>query len=343
MKRVLRILLPSAGMLILILWPQRAVSSAADAVLLCLRTVVPSLFPFFVLSGLLSGALIGIRNRSAACLGRLCRMQPGTESILVIGLLGGYPTGAQITAQAWRDGHLSQDQARMMLGFCSNAGPAFLFGICGSLFSNPCMPWLLWGIHIASAVLTARSLPDAPSNGDILPSAAGLSLPEALDRALKNIARVCGWVVLFRILMDLLGRWLTDLPETLSVIVSGVLELTNGCMMLENVGPLWLRFYLCSLFLAFGGICVTLQTVSVAGELGIRYYLRGKLLQTALTGIFSLVILLIFFPSDCKPANYMVISLLVVHIFAYILLKSKKTVAFRRALLYNHKKQESWT
>ena len=134
MNFILKTLLPALSMLILILDPNTAVRSASDAIALCLKTVVPSLFPFFVLSSMLTSALISSRSIILQPIGRFCRMQPGTESILLMGLLGGYPTGAQITAQAWREGTVDHRQARRMLGFCCNAGPAFLFGICGSLF-----------------------------------------------------------------------------------------------------------------------------------------------------------------------------------------------------------------
>lgn len=343
MKRFLKTVLPAVGMLLLILEPKFAVSSAREALELCLKSVVPSLFPFFVLSALLSSSLIGAQNRATSLLGRLCGMPPGTESIFLIGLLGGYPTGAQITAQAFRDGAISKDQARRMLGFCSNAGPAFLFGICGSLFPAGWMAWLLWGIHGISAVLTARSLEKVDYQPKILPAGAEISLPAALDRSLRNMARVCGWVILFRLLTGFLEHWLIDLPDIISVLISGMLELTNGCLVLDNVASIGLRFYLCSLFLAFGGLCVTMQTVSVAGDLGIGHYLHGKLLQTSVSGLLSLAVVILFFPGARKTEDFLAFALLVVHLFAYILLKRKKTVAIRKEMMYNQEKQESWT
>ena len=157
------------------------------------------------------------------------------------------------------------------------------------------------------------------------------------------MARVCGWVILFRLLIGFLERWTIGIPDVLSVLISGMLELTNGCMMLKNVGSVGLRFYICSLLLAFGGLCVTMQTVSVAGDLGIGHYLRGKLLQTMFSGLLSLAVVMLFFPAAWKPADFQPFALLVVHLFAYILLKRKKTVAIRKEMMYNQEKQESWT
>lgn len=325
MKKGLKVILPGIGMLLLILDPATALNSAAEAVDLCARTVVTSLFPFFVLSSLLTSSLLGTQSRVLRPFGRLCRMQPGTESLLLIGFLGGYPTGAQTISQAWQDGVLDKHQAQRMLGFCCNAGPAFLFGICGQMFPKPWMPWLLWAMHILAAVLTARLLPFVPYSKRLAPQKNELSMPEALDRALKNTGRVCGWVILFRILIGFLENWLLyHVPPVVSIFLSGLLELTNGCLLLTGIENIGLRFLLASVFLAFGGLCVVMQTVSVTGKLGLGFYLRGKLLQSTHSALICLLIQILFFPESWKIGWKMSGILFVGLLFSYILLQREK-------------------
>jgi hypothetical protein len=60
------------------------------------------------------------------------------------------------------------------------------------------------------------------------------------------------------------------------------LELSNGCVRLQYIDTEWLRFLLCGAMLAFGGICVHLQTKSVVGSLSIKFHLLGKVMQTLL-------------------------------------------------------------
>ena len=276
MKKWLKAILPGIGMLCLILDPHTALNSASEAVDLCAKTVVTSLFPFFVLSSLLTSSLLGAQSKFLRPFGILCRMQPGTESLLLIGFLGGYPTGAQAISQACQDGVLDKQQAQRMLGFCCNAGPAFLFGICGQMFPKPWMPWLLWAVHILAAILTARLLPYVPCSKRLAQQKNDLSLPEALDRALKNTGRVA------------------------SVFLSGLLELTNGCLLLTGIENIGLRFLLASVFLAFGGLCVVMQTVSVTGKLGLGHYLRGKLMQSTISALLCLFLQALFFPPDWR-------------------------------------------
>ena len=49
-------------MLALILDGRTAIDGARQGIELCLRTVIPSLFPFFVLSILLTSSLLGMAN-----------------------------------------------------------------------------------------------------------------------------------------------------------------------------------------------------------------------------------------------------------------------------------------
>ena len=88
------------GLLVLILDAKTALQGARQGVELCLKTVIPSLFPFFVLSILLTSSLLGSRIPLLRPLGRLCGVPKGAESLLIPAFLGGYPVGAQSVPEA---------------------------------------------------------------------------------------------------------------------------------------------------------------------------------------------------------------------------------------------------
>lgn len=278
------------GMLVLILDGRTAVSGAQTGLILCLVTLIPSLFPFFLLSGALMKALSGVKTPFLSLVGRLCGIPTGCEAVLLPGFLGGYPVGAQAVASAWQSGQLSKKQAERMLAFCSNAGPAFLFGVCGSFFPKLWMVWALWGIHIISAVLTAWCSPKVDgtaSEGSFTHRAN----PDIFMNALRGIGIVCGWVIFFRVIISFLERWvLWCLPAAVQTMVMGLLELANGCCALGDVPSTAVRFLLCAGMLAFGGVCVTMQTASVASGLSIKPYIRGKLTQTGFSLLLSAIL-----------------------------------------------------
>lgn len=283
------------GFLILVLDSKTALEGAVSGIDLCLQTVIPSLFPFFVLSLLLTDGFMGLKNPILRPLGRLCGIPEGAESLLVIGFIGGYPVGAQCIYTAYASGSLPRQQAQRMLMFCNNAGPAFLFGMVSSVFSARSAVWLLWGIHILSAVLVSLTVPRLQVTEINVPTGAGKRFTDAVAVSLRVMAGVCGWIVLFRVLIAYLERWfLWMLPLPEQVLLSGLLELSNGCCALKEIESEGLRFIICSVMLGFGGLCVAMQTAGAARSLGCSHYLRGKLLQTTYSVILAYLLQLCF-------------------------------------------------
>ena len=329
----------SLGMMALILDSQTALNGAADGISLCIRVVIPSLFPFFVLSIFLTAALRGRSISLLRPISRLCRMPEGSESILAVGLLGGYPVGAQAVFQAYNGRRLTRPAAHRLLGFCSNAGPAFIFGMGNALFIDKRCAWTLWGIQIISALMTGMLLPGGTSQLAAQSAEDAVSLPQAVTKALKVTAGVCGWIIVFRTLLAFLQRWfLWLLPNTFGVILTGLLELANGYDALTGIGSECMRFLLCACFLSFGGICVLMQTVSVTNSLGTGMYFPGKLLQTLLAFCLAGAAQRFLFPYDWnRTVYYTGVALLVIisAVVCFSAYKQKKTVAIRKNLVYN--------
>ena len=295
MKRIKKILIsiwPVIALLVLILDSKTSLKGAIDGVDICTKTIIPSLLPFFFLSGYIINHLGTVNNPILSRISHICKIPAGTEAILLLGLIGGYPIGAEAISTAYHTGIISKKTAERMLGFCNNAGPAFIFGIAGSLFQSPYYPWLIWLIIIISAVLTGIILPEHP-----YPAATSFKITQKrnpFDSAVKATAKVCGWVILFRVLIAVLNRWFYwILPHQISVLITGFLELTNGCIDLSQSNDPALKLICVTAMLSFGGVCVGLQTISVAKDLSCKTYMIGKIIQTLIATSMSCIAILI--------------------------------------------------
>ena len=339
-RRIWSAVFAALGMLMLILDTNAALRGAVQGIELCLGVVVPSLLPFFVLSMLLTSCLNGTNLRLLRPLGRLCGIPAGAESLLMVGLMGGYPVGAQAVAAAYRDGQLSEATAKRLLGFCSNAGPAFIFGIVACKFSEFWIPWALWGIHIISSLAVGCILPGKKSEEIQLLRNAPVSMPLALRSSISVLSTVCGWIILFRVIIAFLQRWIMWLlPDAGQITLIGLLELSNGCCELELIENTGLRLVICSGLLAFGGLCVTMQTASTCGTLGLGMYLPGKLMQTVISTLLAYLVQLTL-PDEHRiliPAALIFLIPGTLTLFAVIL---KKRVAFAGSIVYNRGKRE---
>ena len=135
-SRVLQITLSVVILIVFIIDPNTASSGVAEGIDMCLKVIIPSLFPFFVVSTYLNAILFGYPIPAIQCIAKLLQIPIGGESILLLGLIGGYPVGAKLIADLYYTNKIDKQTAHILLGYCNNAGPAFIFGIAGAAFAS---------------------------------------------------------------------------------------------------------------------------------------------------------------------------------------------------------------
>ena len=109
-----------------------------------------------------------------------------------------------------------------------------------------------------------------------------LSLPrmitESVSAALTSMLGICAYVVLFRTIAAVL-------PASLDSGILGIVEMVSGAASLPANAA---GFVAAAAITAWGGISVHCQTMSVVGELSLKYHTVGKLLQTVFSVLLAL-------------------------------------------------------
>ena len=142
------------------------------------------------------------------------------------------------------------------------------------------------------------------------------------------MAQVCGWIMLFRLLIAYLNRWfLWYFKDWVQIAINGIVELTIGCTALHYIENEGLRLILCSAMISIGGLCVAMQTASVINELSLKFYFPGKLLQTGFSVLLASSYQQFLLPNECNlplsPLFYGIL-LLVIIILAFLCVKAEK-------------------
>ena len=274
---------------LLLLRPEAVSGAVRSGLTLCFQTVIPSLFPFFVVVSLLLqlGLADCLQGLCAPFMGPLFRLRGICALPLITGLLGGYPSGAKTAADLYRQGQLTRREAELLLGFCDNCGPAFLLSYVGAgvLGSSRAGIWLFLS-HTASALtagmLLCRLQPDrGPALLRSNLPAKPVKLPEALTAsvtgAITSTLHICGFVVLFQALTSLV-------PEQLPGAALGALEMVAGAAALEP-GPV--GFVAGAAIVGWGGLSVHCQAMAVTAGLSFRWHWVGKAAQAALSAAMA--------------------------------------------------------
>ena len=305
MKNRLAVIICLCSFAALTLCSAQVIQSCRYAVDLCLSLILPSLFPFFVLSVLLNRlGLPGYLGRLLTPLAsRVYGITGAGASALLIGLTGGYPLGAAYIADMERSGAITAREGERLLAFCNNSGPAFIIGAVGAgAFGSGKAGLLLYLCHVLSAMLTGlffrqkdycREIPPLQLDSVYISQA----LPEAVNQAMGALLNVCGFVMCFTVLVGLLdaGGAFSLLCGQLSAVfglelqfthaaLTGVLELGSAAGALRCLSPTPLNMALAAGILGWGGISVHFQTLAVLAGSKIKgaLHFAGRLISASI-------------------------------------------------------------
>ena len=313
----------------LIIFSSTNLSSAKNGLILWSNSIVPSLFPFFVATELLTHTNL-IYN-----MGKLLNkfMKPffnirGEGSFaLIMGIISGYPMGAKISANFRKNNICSKEECERLLSFTNNSGPLFIIGTVGiTMFGNSTIGFLLLLTHLLSSLTVGflfrfwkyktkekTNLQKYESNkiNEITLSNLGGIIGNSITNSINTILLIGGFVVLFSVILNIIKTSnllnilcnfinpifnLLNIPTSFSSgFISGIIELTNGlniiCTLPEK--KISINIILASFLLGLGGISVLLQVWSVISktDLSIKPYIIGKILHACFSAFYTFLFL----------------------------------------------------
>lgn len=302
-------------MVVLIIYPDRYIKTSFEGIKLFALTVMPSLLPFFFLTGLLTK--IADFNKMVKAFSPISSLLFNASGISVyiflMSILSGYPVGARITYDLRKNGVISQKDATVMSIFCSTSGPLFVIGAVGTgMFQDKRVGFIIYLSHILSAILSGiifRFLGEKPQkNGELLPqNNTGNILYESIYDAVISVMIVGGFVSIFYVLSKVLCDFnlLKPLIFVFSKIFSpisknfdyssffcqGLIECTRGINLLSSYKNAF-SYSLATSLISFGGISIIMQSVIYLSRSKIKtwLFLIGKITQMLLSFTVSFIL-----------------------------------------------------
>ena len=320
-KAQYRDILLGAGLLwatlALILWPEQAMEAMRDGIALCGNVILPSLFPFFVLSSLV------VELGMSQYLGRLLepvmaplfRVNGSCATALALGFVGGYPVGARTAIQIYENGQCSRTEAERMLAFCNNSGRAFILGVVGAgVFGSGTVGLLLYLTHLLASLLVGvifrfyKPQEGPQTRRSRGPQFQAASFPKAFTQSImgsmQSTLNICAFILFFTVflrilahagILKLLGGLLSALLAPLGMdqtwaerLLTGLVEVSSGVSSLTD-GAMSGRLSMAAFMLGWAGVSVHCQVLAFLGDSGlsVRTYVAGKLLHGGLSALLA--------------------------------------------------------
>lgn len=307
MKKNICIILPGILLIILLLFPDEALSGSADGLLLWFHTVLPTLLPFLILTNLIIrlDAVVPLVRLVSPVFRILFSLSPYGSYALLTGLICGYPMGAKITADLLRSEHLSEKEASFLLGICNNVSPMFLLGyVITQSLQCPQHKYALllfvYGTPLMYAFFTKPSRQNAQNHSLKVQKASVPFTFQIVDDSIMNgfetVTRIGGYIILFAIISKMATARLHAVTILKHSII-GFIEITNG---IHSIGtssvPVRWQLPLATAVITFGGLSGLAQTKSMIQQtsLSIRHYIITRIKLTVFATLAALVYCLLF-------------------------------------------------
>ncbi|MBQ7357401.1 MAG: hypothetical protein IJW65_01555 [Clostridia bacterium] len=294
---------------LLLLSPEVSFEYMKSSLKLCVQSLIPSLFPFMVISDILVSGNFGgiVKTLLSRAAGAVFGTSREGSFAVVLGLLCGFPIGAKSALKLYSENRISRAELCHVMSFCNIPSPAFTCGTVGVMFGDRRLGIILFFSLLVSSLvmgIAGRFIYkyDKKSGASDSCSADALAVftSSVMSSALV-VLYVCAYVVFFSVLIGY-SRHLCGLlgaPDTIPLILSGLLEISNGmsCAAGANA-PLLAAF-----FAGFSGLSVIFQIISLDknGYIRKKAFVFQKLLQGLICTVITFFALKIF-PVSTSPS-----------------------------------------
>ena len=307
MKNIMKSVILIIFLILLLLQPAPIIGATKAGFITWAEKIVPSLFPFFVLTRLMIyyqvPQLIG--KVLTPLFKHLLHLSPITFFVMFLSMISGNPSGSKMARDYYDQQLITIKEMEGLMYFCNFASPLFIIGTVGVvLYQSTSIGYLLLMAHLLGSftvfICCYPLLRSKQSIGQVsiqFPTQPFSSiLIDCIESSIQTLIRVGGIIVFFYIvsetlniisLTQLLNKLLLPFIESFGIsslepLVAGILEFTQGVAKLsQTTTPLLTKLILSAFIISFAGLSVHTQSFMFTKNLNISYlkYILMRLLH----------------------------------------------------------------
>lgn len=291
-------------------FPKDASQGVKNAIIFCTNVLIPSLFPFMVISAFtVNSGLCTLLEKPLEKITRLLFNLPGCcGTTIFLSMIGGFPIGARGISSLYKDELINEKQAQQMAFFCVSSGPGFLITFVGSsLYGSVHIGLILLIASILSLIILGiiSGLFSKKENNLTMdsnlqkkkienatkkifkkkPDDFTTSLTKSAIDGTKGIVEMCSMVILFSVIISFGEVFIND--DFINNCFLILMEVTTACNNLFKK----ISLPILAFAIGFGGLCVHFQVFQALGKIKINkavfflYRILQGILMVAFTNI----------------------------------------------------------
>lgn len=271
---------------VFIIFPERYVACCFEGFVLWAECVLPSLFPFIVVSlifiktGLADKASLPLKKATYAL-----NLPQSAAVCFILSICSGYPAGSRLIAEFYEGGALTRADCNKLAPLCSTSGPLFIIGSVGfKMFGDKLLGLKIFVAHALAVIIFSliycrfckktQHIPPKSVKTD------GNILYDAFYGAVISVAVAGGFIAFFYVVAKALQDFYILVPlknflnlfmdESAATAVSmGIAEVTTGCKLLAQSNSK-IKGALAGFMITFGGVSILMQQLSYLTKTGVK-------------------------------------------------------------------------
>lgn len=286
-------------LIFIMIHPEAATNGIKNGISLLLTIIIPSLFPFLVLASFIASSKVfyNLSGIFRPLTTHIFKINKNGFIPILMGLVGGYPIGAKVTADLYKANRLTKNEAERLMFFTVNSGPAFALTAVGTnILGNSVFGIILYTSTILTSLtlgFLCRFLSDKKEleTSNIVTSEKSENVfINSVASGANSIINISAWVLTFSCLSEILNNFIIN--ENVSLFINSVLEVSNGCKVCSNRVSL----PVISAILGFGGFSVIFQISPYlkACNVQMKHFLVARILNASLSAFFTFNLLKLF-------------------------------------------------
>lgn len=267
------------------------------------NTLIPSMFPFFVISDILINYNITeyIPKFITNTFSKLFNISSTSTTIFFLSLISGFPSSARNIKNYYQKGLISLSEANHILLFTHFSNPIFILSTIAIFFLNNelygyiilishYLGNFLIGIFLRnkSTITNIKNYTESPSICQNFSKTLITSIKSSIDTLLLILGTLTSFLIVSSFIVEFLN--FSPYPST---ILKGILEMTMGLkdLSLLNIPDIY-KVVISTMFISFGGLSVHLQIISQITDTDINYqnFLITRIYHALISGLICFLI-----------------------------------------------------
>ena len=272
---------------------------------LFIKNIFPSLFPMFIISYIL--VEIGIPEFLCSIFykffNKLFLVKSDASFVFFMSMLTGFPSSAKYIDMLIEKNRIDSHDASKILIFTFFSNPLFIVNTVGIMFlGNINLGFIILVSHITGNILVGLLFRNynKTNSTDIIDVRKGIKVLinkinttsffsvflNSIKDAINTMILIFGIIVTFQIIISILPC---------NMFFKGIIEMTTGLRLISIYDNLYLKVFLSTFFISFGGLCIHTQIMNILNKKRVRYlpFLFARIIHGIISAVMSIILCLL--------------------------------------------------